>query len=276
MAVIYTEDWSAGNSLFTSISPYDRNTDGVDPLYPYIRASELVKIVSGRLDHDPAAAGVFETYQQAGVWIKGAGALTGGGSGMHGGSGFWDGTSGCVECTYHPTTASLAEAGDGGVHAPLIVIASPNAGIRLGVDAAIDDQFLTMYHVNDGSHAYDVNVTGAPMPEAGESYTVRLGWTCGTYDEDLGTAAADGNVKLWINDVLIYEATNISLLLSSSTIPGNRIDSVLFGFYGLLGPQSDFTINDAVCAEVSSIQFGAGTVESPLVWMKIHFKETSS
>lgn len=268
MAVIYAEDWSAGDSLFTSISPYNRPTDGTDPLYPYIRGAELVKIVAGRLDHDPAAGGVFETYQQAGVWIKGAGALTGGGSGIYSGSGFWDGTVGCVTCIYHPTTASLAEAGLGGVHAPLIVIANPNAGIRLAVDAALDDQFLTVYHVNNGSHAYSVDVIGASMPVAGESYTVRLGWRCGTYNEDTGIPAADGVVRVWINDELMYEATNISLVLADATIPGNRIDSVLFGYYGLLGPQSSFTINDSTCPPVSPLVFKSGVTERPLIWME--------
>lgn len=268
MALIYEEDWSAGDSLFTSVSPYNRPTHGTDPLYPYIRSAELVKIVSGKLDHDPAATGLYETYQQAGVWIKGAGSLNGGGPGIHGGAGFWDGTVGCVECTYHPTTDSIAEAGADGIHAPLIVVASPNAGIRLGVDAAIDDQFLTVYHVNDGSHAYDVDVTGALMPVAGHAYKVRLGWQCGTYDEFLGEAAPDGFVRVWINDELMYEATNISLLLSGQTDPGNRIDSVLFGYYGLVGPQASFTINDSACPPISPVVFKSGVTECPLIWME--------
>lgn len=272
MATIYAENWVAGNSLFSSIYRYDKPTDGADPLYPFMYSAEGVYINGfGMLDKNPAHTGEFETYQQAGVWIKGAGGLTGGGIGIFAGSGFWDGTVGCIECLYHPTTESLLGEGVGGVqgnHCPLISVTNPNASVRMGVDASIEDQTLTVYHDNDGSHASSVVLVGAPMPVAGQLYKVRIGWQCGTYNVGLDTADPDGFMRVWINDALAYEATLISLVLSYFTSPANRIDSVLFGYMGLLGPQSYFTISDSACAPISPLVFRSGGTEYPVAWME--------
>jgi len=277
MAVIYTEDWAAGNSLFTESGyAYSRPVDGTDPLYPYVSAAEGVWINGdGRLDKNPIYTGEFETYQQAGAWIKGPGPLDGGGPGIHGGPGFWNATYGCMQCVYYPTTESLAAINPGLNSCPLISLASPNAGgVVLGVDAQLADALLVIYHQNDGSHAWDVSITGAPMPVAGEPYVVRIGWQCGTYDEDLGTALADGFVRLWINDELVYEALNISLLLNGLTVPGNLVDSILLGFFGMIGPLGAVSVSDSACAPLSPVLFGSGTIERPQAWMKITFKET--
>lgn len=272
MATIYAENWTAGNSLFSSVYFYESTVDGVDPLYPYMRSAEGVYIDGfGMLDKNPAHTGEFETYQQAGIWIKGAGALDGGGIGIHAGPGFWDGTIGCIECLYHPTAASLLGEGSGGVQGntcPLITVANPSAFPRMGVVVNLEDQTMTVSHQNDGSHAPSVVLPGAPMPVAGQLYKVRIGWQCGTYNVGLDTADPDGFMRVWINDALAYEATSISLVLCFFTSPANLIDSVLFGYFGLLGPQSYFTISDSACAPISPLVFRSGGTEYPVAWME--------
>lgn len=275
MAEIYTEDWSAGNSLFTSMYHYDADDDGADPLYPHMWSQEGGYINGdGHYDHDPAYTGEFETYQQCGFWVKGAGPLEGGGAGIFSGPGFWDGSVGWVEASYLPSEASLEE-----LHlsffnsCPVITVATPAGFIMIGVDVHVEDDVVVVYHANEGSHDFEVEVIGAPMPVAGEPYVVRLEWQVGTFDPDLLTAAADGFVRVYVNDQLMYEAMDISLLLNWQTVPGNRIDSVQFGYFGLLGPLETFTINDEAYVTSELPQFGVGGTESPLFYSLITFKE---
>lgn len=275
MAIIYAEDFTPGNSLFSDTYAYNRPTDGVDPLYPNLRGSEGVFIDgNGRLDTDPAFTGEFETHQQAGWWIKSAGALSGGGPGGYAGPGFWNGTVGWIEALYYPTTESLTELTEPFVTAPMIQVTDPFAAFPfVGVDAQLDDAFIIVRHQNEGSHANEVTVTGATMPVAGEPYLVRLQWQCGTWDTDLLQAAADGYVRVYINEVLIYEATNISLYFAPLTVPANLIDGVLFGYFGLLGPLASFTINDEAYVAASTIQFRSGGTSNPVAWMEITHRE---
>lgn len=275
MAIIYAEDFTPGNSLFSDTYAYNRPTDGVDPLYPNLRGSEGVFIDgNGRLDTDPAFTGEFETHQQAGWWIKSAGAMSGGGPGGYAGPGFWNGTVGWIEALYYPTTESLTELTEPFVTAPMIQVTDPFAAFPfVGVDAQLDDAFIIVRHQNEGSHANEVTVTGATMPVAGEPYLVRLQWQCGTWDTDLLQAAADGYVRVYINEVLIYEATNISLYFAPLTVPANLIDGVLFGYFGLLGPLASFTINDEAYVAASTIQFRSGGTSNPVAWMEITHRE---
>ena len=269
MAEIYAEDWTPGNSLFTATDTYNRPVHGVDPLYPYIRGAEEATIRAGMLDYQD----FVEDYSVCGVWIKGPGGSSGGGAGDYSGAGFWDGDQGCIECTYHPTTDSLDP--DNNVYCPLIQVASPTGVPNLvGVACDLDGGFLEATHRTE---AYPAGVTeqidGAPMPVAGEEYKVRLGWQCGTYDSGGNTHAADGFMRVWINDVLIYEALDISLHMTKSSNPVNMIDSVQFGYFGLLGPMEYFTIQDSECADTSSAQFRSGGTEYPLFFDQITFKE---
>lgn len=275
MALIYREDFSAGNSLFSSQYSYNRPTDGTDPLYPFIRGAEGVYINGdGYLDHSPDYTGEFETYQQAGIWVKGPGGLNGGGPGNYGGSGWWNASEGYMEARYHPTTLSITDISEEFVTAPLIMLAGPTAVAQLvGVVANLFDATLTVYHENEGSHDDTVTLEGAPMPVAGQPYLVRVAWQCGTWDTDLLEAAADGFVRVWINDELIYEATNISLFFAPLTVPANLVDSVLLGYMGLLGPLEYFEVYDSPVPPEASISFTSGGVEMPIPWIEITFKE---
>lgn len=275
MAIIYAEDFTAGNSLFSDTYAFNRPTDGTDPLYPNLRGSEGVFIDSnGMLDTNPAHTGEFETHQQAGWWIKSAGALSGGGPGGYAGPGFWNGTVGWIEALYHPTVDSLTELTEPFVTAPMIQVTDPFAAFPfVGVDAQLDDAFIIVRHQNEGSHSNEETIPGAPMPVAGDPYLVRLEWQCGTWDTDLLQAAADGFVRVYINGALIYEATDISLYFAPLTVPANLIDGVLFGYFGLLGPLASFTINDEAYVVAAALQFHSGGTEYPLFFSNIQFKE---
>jgi hypothetical protein len=276
MAIPYFEDWAAGNSTFSSMYRYDKPPEAADPLYPFIRAAEGVYINGdGRLDKNPAYTGPFQTYQQAGIWFKGMGPLTSAGSGANGGAGFWDGTVGCIQCTYYPTTESLAEIEALGDYCPVLMVGTPQLGQSLiGASIHLEQGEMLVEQSNDGSHPGETEVTGVAMPVAGEPYVVRMGWQCGTYDEDTGTALPDGFLRIHINGELMYEAVNISLLLSFLTVPGNLITSVLFGLAGLLGPLDQFTISDSACVDAQAIQFKSGMLSTPLAWSKILLKVT--
>jgi hypothetical protein len=277
VAIPYSEDWAAGNSYFDTFYRYDKPPETADPLYPFIRASEGVYINGdGRLDKNPAYTGLTQDYTTAGIWFKGMGPLTGGGPGAFSGSGFWTGTIGCIQCTYYPTTDSLNDISDIDENfCPLVAVVTPQLGqTMMGVSVDIDTTDIKVDHSNEGEHDEEVFVTGAPMPVAGQPYTVRLGWQCGTLNESTKIAAPDGFVRVSINGELVYEAVDISLLLNWQTNPGNKIDGVTFGLAGLLGPLDNFTINETECTEVSPIVFYSGRTSSPVAWSKILLKVT--
>lgn len=272
MALVYSEDWAAGNSLFDTVYYYERIVNGVDPLYPYMMNSEGVYINGDeRLDANPVWTGEYQDYGTAGIWLKGMGGLS-----WYGESGYWDATTGCIECVYYPTTESIGEEGETN-GCPLIELATAGGYTGLlGVFVWLGDGYFQVRQRNEGEHPDEVEIYGMPMPIAGQPYLVRLGWQCGTFDPVEEVTAADGYVRVWINDELIYEAIDISLWLTLPDVymvgAPNLLDSVQFGFSGLLGPLGDLTIRDNACAPVSSLQFGSGVTETPLVWMEIWFK----
>ena len=112
--VMYTQDWAAGNSLFTSMASYEQATDGVDPLYPETQTAVDVTVTGGKLDWN----GVDDDYQSAGLDIGLLGTLEGGGIGSYSGPGWWDGTVGYVLCTYTPNALALA----GSSYSPLVTL----------------------------------------------------------------------------------------------------------------------------------------------------------
>jgi hypothetical protein len=135
---------------------------------------------------------------------------------------------------------------------------------------------LVVAQLNDGSHPDSVDVSGAPMPVAGEPYTVRVEWQCGTFEPIEEVAAADGYIKVWINGELAYHAVDIALLLNYPitylTTPPNMVNGVQLGFFGLIGALDSFFVSDSPCTATSSLVFKSGLASSPLVWMKLLLK----
>jgi hypothetical protein len=246
MAIPYTQDWALGNSTFTSMNVYERTTHGTDALYPNIRHAENVTVSSGRLDWNGSSA----SYQDAGVGFDGMGSLSGGGAGQYAGSGFWDGTTGYVECTYYPNSTST----DSNVvaYAPLITIANPS-GVGMSLMAAADqwNGVVEVYRLRLGSVGSNYAATGAPLPSAGSPYKVKLCWQCSTPSG--GGRLSDGWVRLYINDALEYDETGIAFYHTQNTSPEDLITRVHFGYDGLVGALDDITVAAVSCSSVVTV-----------------------
>lgn len=262
MSLIYREDWAPGNSLFTSMYYYDWNIEGDDPLYLFMYQAEGVYINGdGRLDKNPAFTGPFQDYQTAGIWLEAPVTF--------GDNGFWDGQQGNIEVLYYPTTTSLTQ--NAGNTCPLAWVTDTFA-TGWSVEANLDDAYLRIF-IRLKTGFIDHQLTGAPMPVAGEPYKVRVSWTCGTYDFDTDTVADDGFLRLWVNDELIYEAENIRSQIDLTTTPANQITDVRFAFAGLLGPLDYFEIRDDIGEAVVLPEFRSGVTERPQAWIEITRKE---
>lgn len=283
MATVFSEDWSAGNSIFSSVYRYNRvavgdpDSEADDPLYPYIWVAEGVYVnEDGRLDLNPAFEDPeeFRTYGTAGVWFKGFGPDT-----TTLGGGYFNASVGCMQTVYHPTEASLnLPTGDGAYYgAPLLGLFDAWGFPLLGCHVSLDDMALYVWQRNVSTHEDNVLVTGAPMPVVGEPYTVRMGWQCGTFDPVDETVEPDGFVRIWINGELIYEAINIDLILEYPYTylvdQPNMVDSCHVGYYGLLGPLESVTLSDSACVVATNPVFKSGKTSSPVVWMKLLLKE---
>jgi len=251
MAMIYEEDWAAGTSLFDTMYRYDLDDDGPDSLYPYMFSAEGVYLNGdGYLDKNPAYTGPFEDYQSAGIWVKGMGSLDT--DGVIGVGGFWNADKGCIEVTYIPTTTSLGEH-SGGNYDPLLALVDPlGLGVlRVDIDLGADE--IIVHYQCEGPDV-DATIPDVTMPVAGEPYVVRMEWQCGTMDLVEEVTAADGFIRVWINDILIYEAVDVTLFVRypntyMDSLP-NLADGATFGYAGLLGPLVDFHIEDTLCVVV--------------------------
>lgn len=271
MATVFSEDWSAGNSLFSSMAEYDREValDPEDPLYPFMWGSYYTYINGdGMLDFNPAHSDPPDTnYDAAGVWIKGFGPEAGG---------YFDANQGCMQAAYYPSEDSINGPDAAQFECALITLADEDGFPHLGVSVDLNSNVIVMYLPTVSTHDSIVTVVGAPMPVVGEPYAVRLGWQCGSIDPDTDAVNPDGFVRLWINGELTYEAVDADLNLDQSFTPvdpPNMIDSLLIGYYGLLGPLDSITVSDSACAVDSQLLFESGRTSSPLVWSEILLKE---
>jgi len=236
MAIPYSQDWAAGDSVFSSLDIYDRSTDGPDALYPEINYSEGVDVVGGALDWRTT----YGDYQGMALWLRGMGSLTGGGGGAYAASGFWDASVGFVRCTYTPNATSLGVV----TYVPLIWLLSPSESSLLAVYwNQTSGQYEVERNTEDG---YALTPFAGEAPAAGVPLEVSLDWKCGTYPGVVPTEHdADGYLRVYLNGVLAYEETAIALYLTFSSTPVNLIDGVAFGFYGFLGALDGITISDA-------------------------------
>ncbi len=274
MATVFSEDWSPGNSLFSSTAEYDREValDPEDPLYPFMWGSYFTYINDdGMLDFNPAHSDPPDTnYDAAGVWIKGFGSENPEG---FVGSGYFDANEGCIQAAYYPSDDSMTGPDAAQFECALITLADEEGFPNMGVSVDMNSNAIVVYQPTFSTHDAIVNVVGAPMPVSGEPYIVRLGWQCGTGPQAINE---DGFLRVWINGELIYEAVDMDLNLDQAfgpIDPPNRIDSLLLGYYGLLGPLDSVTVSDSACVDESPVVFRSGRTSSPLVWSEILLKE---
>ncbi len=267
--MIYTENWSAGNSLFSSVYRYDRADEGDDPLYPFMESAEGVYInPAGNLDKNPAHTGPFQDYQSAGVHVNNMGTLDI--NGAVGPGGYWDADRAGIEVTYIPTAAALAENG-GTNYCPLLSLFGTALGVA--IDLSTGDVDIT-YEV-EGS-VVNLTLTPPAAPAAGVPFTVRMEWQCGTMDLGTEITAADGWVRVYINDVLLHEALNVAMFVAYPNSPmsvPNLANGGTFGYFGLLGELDTFTITneDAAAAdpEIDALQVG----QVALVWVEAYLSD---
>jgi hypothetical protein len=259
-----TTDFSAGNSTFTSVTPYDTPTspsavgsDPYDPLYPNIVGSEMVTVVDGKVDAIPDAMHPEEPWPDYIVAAVNFGPAPG----------FpfaFDGTRASVQCTYVPTTQSLLQAY---YHVPISVMYP--SGLWLGlwaedaepVSGLVADAAPFYLELRSGSFIGSVFVETTYPFVVGTEYTFHLEWQAGTMivdgAGDMTDVLFDGWARLFINGALVLELLDDDIFFgytgSGSAGPhlDNTVDYVAFGWYGLMGKLDDIVINGTVWADIT-------------------------
>ncbi len=217
MAVVYTENFAAGNSTFSNQNVYDTpdspnaGSDPYDPVYPEIVAAESVRVIGGKLDWN----GTYGDYSSSGIVIKTATP--------------WDGSYAYMRWTYTPNATSLALS----YAMPVIPLgASNDYVIQVMIEDAGQNIEITPYNVWDatpeGNAAYNF--------QAGVEYRFYLKWKCGTVVGDFDDVLTDGWLQLYVNEVLVHERLNISLYVDYNN--NNFVDKAWIGYYGLFGALS--------------------------------------
>lgn len=240
MAIPHNRVFTAGNSTFTATDVYERSANGVDPLYPEMFEAEGVTVTANRVTWSTT----YADWQSTGFVMEGMGSLAGGGVGSYAGTNFWDGTRGCIDCSYWPSAASL----NGTNYNPLIWLADPGLVTQLilwGYDQASGD--MQIRYATEGG-IVDIFFAPAVTPANGVEFLCQMEWECGTYDEVTDTHAADGHITLTVNGTQVYSATNISLYLTYFSSPPDRINAVGIGYFGLVGAVEEVNVRAILCS----------------------------
>lgn len=224
--IIYNQTWAAGNSLFTSMDVYDRDAEGADPLYPEIMNAEAVTISGGKLDW----SGTYSDYQGAGIALNGFPTFVA--------------ERGYIEATYRPNATSLASTP---YHVVVATRVLGSNSIAVFWDGSVNEFDIYVYGWGFGNtHTAQPAYTFV----AGVDYTVRIEWQCGTHDVGFSTVAADGYVRIYVNDVLIDEVTNFAFFQDYTD--ANKLKEVWFGYFGLLGTLDDITFASITAAAATT------------------------
>jgi hypothetical protein len=262
MAVLLHETWSSGAGVFSGIGHYDRATDGTDTDYPYINESEAVRVVGGVLTLQAASS-----WANGGIWggttkytdfHANTTAYTAGSawadtpvyektSGNNRGY-YYNGDVGYFEVSYAVSTASLAAA----AYAPILALHSSPANLGYPLQVNYDHgpgEVYLEYWQKGAANGYE---TIAYPLTAGQTYVFRAQWQCGTVGATFADITADGFVRLYINDVLVHDASNVKFYTENVNVAPlvNKIGGFFIGFYGLLGDVDYFILaNEAYVAD---------------------------
>ncbi len=237
MAADYTQDWSLGNSTFTSVNEYDRGANGVDPLYPEMWTADYVTVSGGQLVKTGAVAG----WDGVGIVLKFSGR---------------DGQQGSIKVRFTPNSSVMQSTSPGLFYIPLIEIFANNAARNLtfALDPAGSRGQPFNWDLqarNRNTNAQDSSGTGlaAPTFVAGQEYEFKVCWKCGTYNGV--TTANDGYVRWYLDGVLIHELTDFPFVVealnaNALTFVGLAADTVNSGG-GLFGTMGAVTVSDREC-----------------------------
>lgn len=236
MSTVYSQNWSAGNSTFTASNTYTRATDGPDALYPEIEYAETVTVSGGKLDWN----GV-NNYQTSGLMLKDFPTF--------------DGTVGSIQATYRPNSTSMGVT----YFAPLIYVISSTGGggervIQLAASAVTGPGApFTLDFTAFGWGASNYTANNPFTFAADTDYVVKVCWKTGTVTGDFVDVAADGYVRVYINDVLVYEVVDFAFYIDY--LNTNHVTKVAFGQdtdnddgAGLFGALSNIAFSDSACA----------------------------
>lgn len=246
MADIYTQNWAAGNSTFSSQNVYETvaygGTDPTDPLYPEIKAAESVHVTGAGLDWN----GTYGDYQSSGIAIMPTG---------------FNGTNGCIRTVWTPNATSLpntyydiiTEITSGTLHDTEILTVAIN-----GPTPPLE------INLRSGGWGGPSNWQEVSIPYnfvAGTAYTFQLTWQCGTVVGDFTNVLNDGWVRLHVNGVLIQEFLNHPVWIDYRN--NNFVKHVWHGFYGMFGVLSSIVYNDSGCTIIAAIAPGPGLPQPP-------------
>ena len=228
---LYAQDWSAGNSLFTSVADYEAWNEGIDPLYPNVEEAWSVTVTGGQL------VSTVSNEDSSIVISKMGNLMMDEGAPAPEELGFWDASAGSVEFTWTPTADHVSE------YALLLALLS-------------DWDWLLSLEYDDGVYGLytDLYWTGSWWTEiftapavADVPITFKVSWKCSTLNAlYLGWEPAyDGYLKVYIDGVAVYEAIDIQFWLSN-TIPQNILNGLQFGSGDWFGALDNISLN--ICA----------------------------
>jgi hypothetical protein len=254
MPILLNETWTNGPGIFSTLAYYDRSSNGTDTAYLYFNEAEGVKVSSGVLTLSTglwANAGVWggttkytnfhlntTDYSTGSAWLD-TPVYEKTSSNNRGY--YYDASAGYFEVSYTPTAASL----DAALYAPVLAVHSTpsNAGwpIQVNYEHGAPGTVWIEYWQRGLANGYEsANYTLT----AGQTYVFRAAWKCGTIGSTWTTTAADGYLRLYINDVQVWEATSIKLttetILDNPLV--NKMGGFFVGFHGLLGDVGYFTL----------------------------------
>lgn len=255
---------------------YGRDVDGIDPLYPNVIVCNALEVSSENyLDafnptlYDGASIAILMLAPPDGDTEP------------------WDNDEGVFQGLYHPTTTSLSDRDTGldPINDYVLSIYNPYASPlqQLAVNIKVDTDELEIVHTNDGSHDSSVIIANPDPPVAGQPYKARVRWKVGTYDAGTDVVSPDGYVRVYINSVLVYEVTDISLRLNRQPISYDWTERLCFQLgTGFLGALDYFTIGKPFPPEEEDVEVDLEDEElgfefDPhdrqavgLVWVEIH------
>lgn len=252
---------SAVNGTAHDVASYIRTphgADAVDPLNPYVIATDEVEIAGGVLT---VRNGDNTKWSNAGVAFGAFGDLA---------DGFWDGSQGCASVALTFTTGALDDVNFGVLMAVIKNELSPTGPtvpsimLRL-IDNADSPQTFNLEVTGLGWDAdiEDTSIDFARDELEGIPTNVRMEWQVGTptiggSPPSITDVAHDGFLRVYWNGVQIVNLTNLDLWISNDQDEPNWANGFWVGYSGLMGTVSSVRVADTLCGSSRNLLWGQG------------------
>ncbi len=223
---------------------YERDTDGIDPLYAEINSAEGVTINGdGYLDWSG-----YANWETNGIALQGFPSF--------------NGQDASVTIRYHADAVALSDfspSGTANLFTIVETITTENVRVWWGpLEGNASGTVPGIYIELSRWYSASLQERVPWMPIAGTAYTFRFCWKCGTLQENNFDLAFDGYFRIYINGALFYEVTELDLYVRNNLSAFNMVDEIWVGFFGLLGQVSLIEFNDESCETVDNPP-GGGT-----------------